>query len=750
MDFLKKMNAPFNPGDSAEARWLKKPVEKAKPIPLTDFTLSGRGMCERTADGFILTTSAEADDNNTRPISFIKLGFTGEDWHEYNRISVSIYPEATGFPNFYFHFTLTNRGTKPYVHAPSVIPNQWNQVVWEISEHECSDIVSLSFGPVLLGCPPEALPNIKFYFKDIEVQKVEPDHILGWKLDDRIAFCHGGYFTGAEKIALTQYAKSDHFEVLSEKSGERFRFPVKLTITELGSYCILDFSALDVPGEYRLALDERISGPFSISAFPYRSALIKSIAFLKTLRCGDDVPGVHSPCHLNCYTFHPDGRMLPNHGGWHDAGDVSQFEICTAEIAHAVFETAAALPDGELREEILAEGRWGVNWLLRTRFGDGYRALAVLYSIWRDNVISGTDGFSKKNVAENGPFENFLAAAAEAVAARLYRDSDPVFAQWCARAAAEDFRFGVDGRNQGLFTKRWGKLPAAQECGQGALAAAELYLLTGERQYRDQGAEYAQIVLACQERTLPPWERPLRGFFYKNPDHAEILNYEHRGHEQAPVCGLARLCEVAPDHPDAPKWREGLELYREYILATADIVVPYGLLPAYIYDTRKINLGDHTFSKTVYSEEAAMTSLVSQAEGGIRLAEHVYLRRFPIAVSRRGYHATLLSKTKAVTAVAKVLNDKNLAQIAIRQLEWVLGKNPFASSTMYGEGYNYHPLYVAFSAQMVGALPVGIQTSGALDAPYWPVANNSVYKEIWGHTTGKFLGVLADLLSILK
>ncbi|MDD4077324.1 MAG: hypothetical protein PHT03_05040, partial [Bacilli bacterium] len=86
-------------------------------------------------------------------------------------------------------------------------------------------------------------------------------------------------------------------------------------------------------------------------------------------------------------------------------------------------------------------------------------------------------------------------------------------------------------------------------------------------------------------------------------------------------------------------------------------------------------------------------------------------------------------------------------RIALDQLEWILGKNPFAASTMYGEGYNDHPLYVAFSGQMIGALPVGIKTRANNDAPYWPTGNGAVYKEIWGHTTGKFLAVLADIIA---
>ena len=65
---------------------------------------------------------------------------------------------------------------------------------------------------------------------------------------------------------------------------------------------------------------------------------------------------------------------------------------------------------------------------------------------------------------------------------------------------------------------------------------------------------------------------------------------------------------------------------------------------------------------------------------------------------------------------------------------------------MYGEGYNYHPLYVAYSNQLVGALPVCFKTNGYNDAPYWPTVNNAVFKEIWGHTTGKYLWIFVDIL----
>ena len=136
----------------------------------------------------------------------------------------------------------------------------------------------------------------------------------------------------------------------------------------------------------------------------------------------------------------------------------------------------------------------------------------------------------------------------------------------------------------------------------------------------------------------------------------------------------------------------------------------------------------------------------AQIESGVHLKDNWYLRLNPISDTRRGFLATLLSKTKAVSSLAKLFNDQELKDISQRQIEWTIGFNPFSSSLMYGEGYNYHKLYVAFSRQIVGSLPVGIKTLGSHDLPYWPDYTNAVFKEIWGHTTAKFLEVIADLL----
>jgi hypothetical protein len=46
---------------------------------------------------------------------------------------------------------------------------------------------------------------------------------------------------------------------------------------------------------------------------------------------------------------------------------------------------------------------------------------------------------------------------------------------------------------------------------------------------------------------------------------------------------------------------------------------------------------------------------------------------------------------------------------------------------------------------MVGSLPVGIQTRGDNDVPYWPVQNTWTYKEVWVHPVARWIWLMADL-----
>lgn len=749
---------------SAESRWNKKKVISSKTVydvaTMHHATFHGIGTFKNSSNilwnnkqTMCLEANTDIEDLRPRPSSTILIPFEKDDWRKYNRVSIWVYPKSVGFHNFYFHFSLFSTEDS-VLHAPSLIPNVWNHVIFEIPLMKRKSVTRLSMGPLLMGCPPEAEPQIQVYFSDVVIERVEEDYALGWDTESRIAYSHIGYLTDAAKTAITKSIDATEFSLIDAEENECFKGEILEESTALGSFSILDFSDFQKEGMYAIRVGSKKSEYFPIQDTAYEGTIEKSIHFLHSLRCGDDIKGVHSPCHLTHHTMHPDGRLVSDWGGWHDAGDVSQFEICTAEMAHAILDLAQTVQykNNTLYTRLMEEARWGLNWLLKTHFKDGYRALSIHYSVWRKYILESyqtLDPLNKdfpKDVAENGPFENFLAAAALAAGSRMFQAEDSVFAQWCMRVAIADFSFGLEGYQKGIFTKRWGKGPEVQVIGALCLAAGELYQCTKNVSYIETAAQYAPIISRSQQKEMPNWKTPIRGFFYEDPSHKTLFTFEHRGHEQSPITGIAKLLEVAPNHPQKEEWTQILKLYAEYCINTMQYTYPYNVLPAHIYQYEKLNMDRFTIPG-YYKEKYNVSELLqNQIAQGVPLDKGIHLRIFPIAIQRRGFHATLLSKAKAVSTIGRLLKNSTCRQIAIDQLEWILGKNPFASSTMYGEGHNYHPLYVAFSQQIVGALPVGIQTFESLDKPYWPVINDAVYKEIWGHTTGKFLWVLSDLL----
>ena len=705
-------------------------------------TLNGIGTLSKEKiddkECLCLSTNTKIENIKPRPSSSISFKFDHLDLSEYNYLNAQIYVEATGYEGFYFHFMTGNTGHYTN-HAPIVYPNVWMNIDWNCSHIVRDDICLFSITPFLMGCPPEALPDIKVYIKSISALKKDNIYDEGWELENRIAFSHCGYKVLSTKHAVVSHTVTKTFKVCND--SDTFTFDTKECNSNLGSFTLLDFSSLENEGIYHIEIDDIKSEDFIISDECFNSSILKSMNFLRMLRCGEHIPGVHTKCHLNCKSVHPDGRTVPNHGGWHDAGDVSQFEICTAEIATSLLDIYGKF-DEELNERILEEAMVGLDWLLQTRFGDGYRAMAVTYSIWRDNVLSPDNETIKTNLAERGSFENFLSSISLLRGYEVFKERDPLYANYLLRCGLEDLDFAYDEFINDIYTVRWGKPITSQTCGCGLITLSLAYKFTNNNKYLDIIEDFVNKVVTTQETNK---DVPLYGFYYEDVDHKYLLHYEHRGHEEYPVWGLISAYNLLEESPLKDKIYQSLKLYINYIKESIKYSQPYGLLPASICNIDKVNYEHFTLPRN-YDKEKMYNNFKAQIESGVHLKDNWYLRLNPISDTRRGFLATLLSKTKAVSALSKLFNDQELKDISQRQIEWTIGFNPFSSSLMYGEGYNNHKLYVAFSKQIVGSLPVGIKTLGSHDLPYWPDYTNAVFKEIWGHTTAKYLEVLADLL----
>jgi hypothetical protein len=180
----------------------------------------------------------------------------------------------------------------------------------------------------------------------------------------------------------------------------------------------------------------------------------------------------------------------------------------------------------------------------------------------------------------------------------------------------------------------------------------------------------------------------------------------------------------------------------------AAYTLPYPMISSGVYHIQE-HLDEKSFNyQHLLTDHRAREDYVNQLEHGVKLNDSYYLRRFPVWFSFRGNNAVILSTGKAASLAGAYLQDRTLMEIAEGQLQWIVGKNPFGQSLMYGEGYRYAQQYSVMSGEMTGEIPVGIQTSGNEDEPYWSQFNNATYKEVWTGNAGKWLSIIAYLYAM--
>jgi hypothetical protein len=442
------------------------------------------------------------------------------------------------------------------------------------------------------------------------------------------------------------------------------------------------------------------------------------------------------------------GKQIAYSGGWHDAGDQSQQTLQTGEIALALVEAYSKMKDKNeaLALRMLEEARWGLDFVLRCRWGDGYRASGVGNIEWTDGILGTADDRAKARVIK-AAFDNFLYSGLEAFIA-LELDTDPHMQDYLQRIAAEDFAFAMNDHQQtGYVVPRGGghtlNTPQSQYMATVSWAASQLYKLTGEPYYAGIAAEYIRYTLDCQRKEPLSKQCGIKGFFYRDKSMKVATHYNHQSRDQVYMQAMVSLCETQPAHPDYNRWAESIRLYGDYLKSLMAYTAPYGMLPSGVYRLDEMSDPTYDAMHTGNTEHEAK-NFVEQVKNGFRLDHEHYLKRFPVWFSFRGNAAVHLATGKAAALCGKFLNDKELLQIGQEQLYWIVGKNPFGQSLIYGEGHNYAQQFAVCPGELVGEVPVGIQTRFNGDEPCWPYTNNSTYKEVWGSSAGKWISLAIE------
>jgi len=684
----------------------------------------------------------------------VRRQFDHEDWTASNRLSLWIYPDNPGFYVNWIELRIFNDGTEK---LPALFGqegentlmlrnHEWNHVVWEIGNVARDQITDLEVSFYLSGSEPFATDTATFYLDRLELQKVMPDHIEGWNVwPGRISYSHSGYQPGTVKTAIANGLAATEFSLIKQETGETvLTKSIEPINTHLGSYQAMDFSEVWQSGTYILKAGNVRTNAFRISDDVWRTSIIKALNFFYMERCGMTIPGVHGICHRDWRCIHGDREIIVN-GGWHDAGDLTQSFVHTSEAVYAMLSLAERLKqanaDEDLYRRLIEEATWGLNWVLKTSFRDGFRFGGMGNSRKTNGIIGDEDDLIV--TARRSPMDLLSASASEALAYNVLKHENPFMANFSLEMAEEDWKYALDELSKSPsddapFAFRGTFDPNNVEhdpASAGILAAMELWKATGKQAYADQAFEWAKIIFNSQQQTRPDWDIPFTGFLYTSTKKDQILHYVHRGNEQATILALKLLCDLFQEHPDWMSWYASVVLHSEYMKKIATYTSPYGVMPASIYNDREYLL----------APESRQLPFKRQVLNGIPLGKGHYLRLFPVWMDYRGHFGVILPQAQALIYAARLRGDIESVRLAQHQAEWVIGRNPFSQSTMWGEGYDFPPLYSVMSGDMVGGLPVGIQTRGDADVPYWPVQNSWTYKEIWVRPVIRWIWLMRDL-----
>lgn len=686
------------------------------------------------------------------------FGFDREDWQGYDRLRFWVRPHIAGGRVLHLNAGICSQGEIPipdpyYREGASVFDlknDVWNECIWEFAAMPRDAVTRLVFYIFCSGRDISAGETLTYEYKDIRLERVDcPEHERGWENPaPGIRLSTVGYWPQGPKTAVGT-VDAETFRLVDAQTGETvLTGPVQRVENERGRFSVLDFTGCATPGQYYLQAGEVKSCVFEIAADLGKESLWKVLNFFFCERCGTPVPGKHGTCHQDVLAHH-NGVTMTFAGGWHDAGDVSQQAAQTGEAVLAFFENARRCKgDRMLYLRLMEEAQWGLDFILRTRFGDGYRATSAGATRFTDNLMGNFDDVEAR--VHDHSFENFLFSGIEAYAAVTLRGFDDALAGCALRAAEEDFAFaqekfaqtGVDPAHMFEHTYNSG---LSQYYAVIVWAASCLYEASGEEAYAAEARGYAGRLLDCQERGGAGL--PLSGFFYRDESHKTIVHFNHQSREHQFMQALDALCRTQPEAPERPRWEQAMRRYGDHLKAITPNTAPYGMLPAGVHKLDEAEDAD-TFRwlHVTCDYQTERDNYAAQLAQGKPLADGWVLRNFPVWFSFRGNAAVMLSMGKAASLLGRYFDDPALLQIGREQLYWMWGKNPFGQSLVYGAGSNYCRQYAVLCGECAGEVPVGVETRGNEDVPYWPQNNNATFREVWVGAAARWLLLYADCM----
>jgi hypothetical protein len=499
-----------------------------------------------------------------------------------------------------------------------------------------------------------------------------------------LAINHVGFTPRSKKTVVFRLTGGAPAEFTFRDIGSRPK-PPELTRrltrvnSDLGDCLVGDFSDVERPGMYQVTAGSEMSVPFFIGEEVWRRTLVKAVSYIHAQRCGTEVPNVHPICHLDDARRRDTGEHIDTSGGWHDAGDLRKWVSATVLNGIALISLVRNLGDkwdaaGSGAKVLLDEARWGNTYFLKMQDQDGSVWNDVAGGVngdnsdnhWTDNR-TGTSDDRYINTGKSGSVQA-LFTLFEGMMANAFRAADSAYSQRCLQAAVRCWN--AANRIGGTGDLAWW-----------ALAAIELDCATGGVEYRDFAINFGSQIVSLQNTEFSFGQKLVRGWFRASGNSPEP--YADVVHGALPVVALLKLTEAYPNVAEARDWRDAVKLHLDAYALPMAARSPYRIVPFGIF------------------RGASSSELYRPLAGKLTYRYFMPVRRTDWWV---GATSHLESYALAGILAAKQFGNGEYRDLAMRQLEWVMGANPFGACLMTGEGMrNPYP-----HSRFVGLIPGGI------------------------------------------
>ncbi|HEX8955591.1 MAG TPA: glycoside hydrolase family 9 protein, partial [Burkholderiaceae bacterium] len=374
----------------------------------------------------------------------------------------------------------------------------------------------------------------------------------------KILHNHLGYQTTARKIALVQSGATPPSQSFTVYDADTREAALHGNLAPRGKvaqwrdwqFWEADFTALEKPGSYMIALDGTmppvVSHPFEIAGQLYDGQIVSNLVhYFKSQRC----TGVFDIADRSRPKYGSSERV-DVHGGWYDAsGDASKY---LSHLSYANFMNPQQTPqvvwnliDGRARmgaqsmwldERIVDEALHGADYLMRMLDPAGYFYMTV-FDKWSKDVEQ--RDICSYTTQQGHKFETYQAGyrqgggsaiAALARAAGLPRDGGHARADYLA--AAERAFTHLEQHNLAYLDDGQENI-IDDYCA--LLAATELFQAGGKDVHLQAAQKRAQRLAARQDAA---------GWFWAND--GKTRSYFHAVEAGLPVVALLRFAEVAP------------------------------------------------------------------------------------------------------------------------------------------------------------------------------------------------------------